>query len=83
MNLEQSFMPYLIGFGWMAGLLLLGTLLRAKIKIFQKYLFPSSLIAGLIGFILMSLGWVGVPHPEEGWAAVPHGEEKQNRLLDC
>lgn len=70
MNLEQTFMPYLISFGWVAALLLLGTFLRAKISFFQKFLVPSSLIGGLIGFILMSLGWVGIPSMEKGWIAV-------------
>ena len=70
MNLEQSFMPYLISFGWVAALLLLGTFLRAKISLFQKFLVPSSLIGGLIGFVLMSLGWVGIPSVEQGWMKV-------------
>lgn len=71
--LEKSFMPYLIAFGYISALLLLGAFLRAKVKFFQKFLFPSSLIAGLIGFVLMSLGWVGIPDIEKGWVAVPHG----------
>lgn len=70
MNLEQSFMPYLIAFGWLGGLLLAGTFLRAKIGLFQKFLVPSSLIGGLLGFVLMGLGWVGVPGPENGWIAI-------------
>lgn len=36
----------------MGGLLLLGQLLRAKIKLFQRVLMPASLIGGFIGLIL-------------------------------
>ena len=72
MNLEQSFMPYLIAFGWISLLLLVGSWLRAKVSFFQKYLVPSSLIAGFLGFILVSLGWVGIPDPANGWTAIPN-----------
>jgi ESS family glutamate:Na+ symporter len=68
--LEQSFMPYLVAFGWVSALLLVGTFLRAKVGFFQKFLVPSSLIGGLIGFILMSLGWVGIPSVEKSWLAI-------------
>ena len=70
MNFEMSFMPYLVAFGWVAAMLLLGTFLRSKIGFLQKFLVPSSLIGGLIGFILMSLGWIGIPNMEKGWLAV-------------
>jgi glutamate:Na+ symporter, ESS family len=63
-------MPYLIAFGWLSGLLLVGTFLRAKVGFFQKFLVPSSLIGGLLGFILMSLDWVGIPGVENGWIAI-------------
>jgi len=59
---EQSFMPYILAFGWVSAMLLIGVLLRAKVSIFQKYLFPASLIGGLIGFVLISVGWVNIPH---------------------
>lgn len=36
----------------MGGLMLVGQLLRAKVKIFQKTLMPASLIGGFIGLIL-------------------------------
>ncbi|MGD9077926.1 MAG: sodium/glutamate symporter [Desulfobacterales bacterium] len=42
-------------FGWMASMLLIGVLLRAKISFFQRFLFPSCLIGGLIGLILVNL----------------------------
>jgi ESS family glutamate:Na+ symporter len=62
MSLEQSFMPLLIAFAWMSGMLLIGTFFRAKIKLFQKFLFPSCLIGGVFGFIFMSMGWIEIHH---------------------
>ncbi len=59
--MEQSFIPYVGSFMWMSVLLLAGSWLRAKVALFQKFLFPSAIIAGLLGFMLMSLGWVGMP----------------------
>lgn len=60
MDIEHSFMPLLIAFAWMSGMLLAGTFLRARVRFFQKFLFPACLIGGVLGFILMSLGWTGV-----------------------
>ncbi len=68
--MEQSFMPYIGSFFWMSALLLIGALLRAKVSLFQKFLFPSAIIAGFIGFILMSLGWVGMPIAGK-WTGIP------------
>ncbi len=59
---EQSFMPYILAFGWVSAMLLIGVLFRAKIPFFQKYLFPASLIGGLLGFVLISAGWVNISH---------------------
>lgn len=42
-------------FGWLASMLLVGVLLRAKIPFLQKFLFPSCLIGGVIGLILVNL----------------------------
>jgi ESS family glutamate:Na+ symporter len=42
-------------FGWMASMLLIGVLLRARIPFFQRFLFPSCLIGGIIGLILVNL----------------------------
>ena len=42
-------------FGWLASMLLIGVLLRARIAFFQKFLFPSCLIGGIIGLILVNL----------------------------
>ena len=70
--LEKSFMPYIIAFCWISAMLLVGTVLRAKVPLFQKYLVPASLIGGLAGFVLMNLGWVGAPFLQSGWQTIPH-----------
>lgn len=44
----------MLAFGWMSIMLLLGIILRAKVKAFQKFLIPSCLIGGAIGLILRS-----------------------------
>ena len=41
-------------FGWLASMLLIGVLLRARIPLFQRFLFPSCLIGGIIGLILVN-----------------------------
>ena len=43
-------------------MLLVGVVLRAKIGLFQKFLFPASILGGLLGFILISVGWCNIPH---------------------
>ncbi len=48
----------LILFGLLSLMLLIGTWLRARIKLFQDYLVPASIIGGLIGFALVSTGWL-------------------------
>ena len=47
-------------FGWLASMLLIGVLLRARIAFFQKFLFPSCLIGGIIGLILVNLGVIKI-----------------------
>ena len=64
--MEASFYPYLGALCWIGILLMLGTLIRAKVPLFQKLLFPSSLIGGLIGFVLINLDLVGMP-TSTGW----------------
>ena len=64
--MEASFYPYLGALCWIGMLLMLGTLIRAKAPLFQKLLFPSSLIGGLIGFVLINLDLVGMP-TSTGW----------------
>lgn len=48
--------PNVIAFAFMAFMLLIGTVLRAKIPFLQNSLVPASLIGGVIGFILISMG---------------------------
>lgn len=41
----------------MASLLLAGTILRAKVPLLRQGLVPASLIAGVLGFVLIAAGW--------------------------
>ena len=50
----------LLVFGFLSILLLLGTLIRAKTTFIQKYLFPSCLIGGVIGSILVNTDLVKI-----------------------
>ena len=43
----MSFWDVVLDFGLMSGLILLGQLLRAKVKVFQELFIPASLLAGL------------------------------------
>ena len=45
----------LILFGLLSALLLIGVALRASLGLFQKLLFPASLIGGTVGFVLFNL----------------------------
>ena len=47
-------------FGWLASMLLLGVILRAKIPFFQRFLFPGCFIGGILGLILISFGFVKI-----------------------
>ena len=51
----------LILFGLLSLMLLIGTLLRAKVKLFQDYLVPASIIGGLIGFAIALTGSCSTP----------------------
>ncbi len=62
--IQDSFMPFFGAFGWLSIMLIVGVILRAKVGFFQKYLFPASIIGGLIGFILISVGWINIAHEE-------------------
>ena len=70
--MASSFFPYIGAFLWVSLFLAIGTLLRAKIKAFQKLLVPASLLGGLVGFVFMNLGLIGIPTPE-GWVDIPTG----------
>jgi ESS family glutamate:Na+ symporter len=50
----------LLVFGFLSIMLLLGVTLRAWMPFFQKLLFPSSLIGGLIGLVLINLGVISL-----------------------
>ncbi len=50
------FEPLLI-FGFLSLMLLFGVLLRAFVPFFQKYLFPASLIGGLVGLGVINIGF--------------------------
>jgi len=52
--METTF-PGVISFAFMVSLLLLGTILRAKIPLLRTALVPASLVGGLLGFALISL----------------------------
>ena len=45
-------------FSFLSFMLILGIITRAKVRFFQKYLFPSSLIGGIYGLILLNSGLV-------------------------
>ncbi|MCK5418333.1 MAG: hypothetical protein KAI93_07505, partial [Desulfobacterales bacterium] len=47
-------------FGWLASMLLIGVLLRARIPFFQRFLFPSCLIGGIVGLILINTRLINI-----------------------
>ncbi len=61
--MEQLLRPYLVALFWASLLLPLGVYLRYKVKFLQRYLVPSSLIAGMIGMVLVNRGLIGFPGP--------------------
>jgi ESS family glutamate:Na+ symporter len=54
------FEPLLI-FGCLSIMLLAGVALRAKLRFLQKFLFPSCLIGGVLGLIVLSTGVIDLP----------------------
>lgn len=48
-------MSFMIAFGWVGTMLLIGTILRAKIKIFRNNLVPACVIGGIIGFVILNV----------------------------
>ncbi|WP_337519697.1 sodium/glutamate symporter [Desulfovibrio sp.] len=66
----ESFYPYIGAMIWISLLLCLATFLRSRIKILQTFLVPASLIGGILGFICVNLGIVGMP-TMEGWQPIP------------
>lgn len=53
-------MSVLISFGFLCLLLLVGVVLRAKVKFLQDYFVPACLIGGVLGFIVLNT--TGFPH---------------------
>lgn len=49
--------------GLIAALLLVGTLLRARVRLFQRLMLPSSVMAGFLGLALGPEGWGCCPSP--------------------
>ena len=69
--MEATFFPNIMAFLWIGIMLMLGVFLRAKVRFFQRILFPASLIGGLIGFVLVNAGWLGAPSTQ-GWKVLDH-----------
>ena len=59
MKIPFPFEPCLV-FGALAIFLLIGVILRAKIKFFQNFLIPSCLIGGVLGLILINTGVINL-----------------------
>lgn len=82
----------LIDVGLMSGLLLIGQLMRAKLKIFQKLLIPPALIAGFLALLLGPNGLGYLPFSESLgtyasvlivliFAAMPIGDKPNKEAL--
>lgn len=60
--------------GWMALLLLIGQLLRAKVRVVQALYLPVSIVAGILGLVLgpQVLGWIPFSEllPKYAWVLV-------------
>jgi ESS family glutamate:Na+ symporter len=50
----------LLVFGFLSIMLILGTLVRAKVTLVQKFLFPSCLIGGVVGSVLINTNLVQI-----------------------
>lgn len=68
--MSATFYPYVGAFIWISILLVCGAFLRNKLPFLQHKLIPSSLIGGVIGFVLLNTGLIGMP-TAEGWMAIP------------
>jgi len=60
MQIPFPFEP-MLAFGSLAGMLLIGVLLRAKVNFFQRFLIPSCLIGGVLGLVLLNSGLINLP----------------------
>ncbi len=61
--------PAFMAFGAMSILLLFGVFVRANVKIIQSLMIPSSLFAGVLGFIVVNAGWLKFPY-EGKWVTL-------------
>lgn len=59
METPFPFKPLLL-FGFLSIMLLIGVLVRARVSFFQRFLFPSCLMGGLVGMILVNSGLIQV-----------------------
>ena len=50
----------LVVFGFLSAMMIAGTLLRATVPVFQKILFPASLIGGLTGLVFINLDLISI-----------------------
>ena len=70
----QGFTPwvFLVDLGLLFGLMLIGKLIRVKVKLVQKLFIPPSLLAGLLGLALgpNGLGWLPFSGNLSSYAAV-------------
>ena len=59
----QSPFPFdsMLMFGSLAIMLLAGVLLRTRVTFFQRFLIPSCLIGGILGFILLNIDLIRLP----------------------
>ena len=60
MTIPFSFDALLV-FGALSIMLLVGVVLRARVALLQRFLFPACLIGGLIGLVGMSIGLIRIP----------------------
>lgn len=51
-------MSFMIAFGLASIMLAIGLLVRAKVGFIRRMLVPASVIAGIVGFIVMNTGWI-------------------------
>lgn len=83
----MSFWDVIIDFGIMSFLILIGQLLRAKVKLLQQFFIPASLIGGVIGLVLGPNGFGIIPFSQAFgsysgvlivmvFGAIPLGQEK-------
>lgn len=65
-------MTIVVSFCGLCVLLVAGQLARAKIKLFQNLFLPSSVIAGLLGLIILQVGQTHIPAIwTAGWGKLP------------